>query len=71
MDPFKCLPICLDVGTNNEKLLASPAYKGLRQKRATGDAYFELLDEFMTALRAWRPHMLLQFEDFGNHHAFQ
>jgi len=68
--PESCLPICLDVGTNRDSLLADPAYRGLRQKRATGIAYYSFLDEFVSVLKAWQTHVLLQFEDFGNHTAF-
>ena len=65
------MPICLDVGTNNENLLADPAYKGLRQRRPADDTYDEFVAEFMAALKTWQPHMLLQYEDFGNHNAFR
>jgi len=68
--PETCLPICLDVGTNNEALLNDPEYIGLRHKRAVGHAYFSFVDEFVRALKAWQPNLLLQFEDFGNHTAF-
>lgn len=68
--PDQCLPICLDVGTNRESLLEDPEYKGLRRRRPMGVEYYSFLDEFVQALRAWRPHCLLQFEDFGNHTAF-
>jgi malate dehydrogenase (oxaloacetate-decarboxylating)(NADP+) len=69
--PELCLPVMLDVGTNNADLLNDPYYIGMRQKRLSGTAYDELVDEFVTAARASFPGVLIQFEDFANHSAFR
>jgi malate dehydrogenase (oxaloacetate-decarboxylating)(NADP+) len=68
--PKLCLPVMLDVGTNNEAFLKDPYYVGIRQKRLTGAAYDEFVDEFIVAAREVFPGVLIQFEDFANHAAF-
>ncbi|XP_021275751.1 NADP-dependent malic enzyme [Herrania umbratica] len=69
--PSACLPVTIDVGTNNEELLKNEFYIGLRQRRATGQEYADLLHEFMTAVKQnYGEKVLIQFEDFANHNAF-
>lgn len=65
MPPHQILPVTLDVGTNNPGLLDDPEYRGLRQRRLSGAAYEALVAEFVAALQAWQPHVLLQFEVGG------
>ncbi|XP_062090892.1 NADP-dependent malic enzyme [Humulus lupulus] len=69
--PSSCLPVTIDVGTNNEELLKNEFYIGLKQRRATGKEYSDLLHEFMTAVKQnYGEKVLVQFEDFANHNAF-
>jgi malic enzyme len=68
--PAQCLPIDLDVGTDNAALLDDPLYLGVRAKRLRGKPYWALLDELVDAIAAAFPRALVQWEDFANRNAF-
>lgn len=63
--PDRTLPVVLDCGTDNEKLLGDDLYLGLRQKRVRGEKYDEFVDNFVTAARKLFPKAYIHFEDFG------
>ncbi len=68
--PHQCLPIMLDVGTNNVEYLHDPLYLGLTQSRTSGDEYYDLVDEFIHSVKTVFPEALIQFEDFLTPNAY-
>ncbi|MBX3749608.1 MAG: NAD-dependent malic enzyme [Opitutaceae bacterium] len=69
--PSQCLPVMLDVGTDNLPIRQDPHYLGLNIPRERGPAYDALVAEFVNAVQELFPHACLQFEDFGNANAFR
>ena len=67
--PQYCLPICLDVGTNNQQLLDNPLYLGTRRERVRGPEYHAFVDEVVGALQQRFPRCCIQWEDFANQNA--
>jgi malate dehydrogenase (oxaloacetate-decarboxylating)(NADP+) len=68
--PYQCMPVMLDVGTNNAELRNDPLYLGINQPRLTGDSYHSLVHEFVEAVQEAFPQALIQFEDFLTPNAY-
>lgn len=68
--PAECLPLDLDVGTDNPARLDDPIYLGARHRRLRGEPYLALLDELVSAIATVFPRALVQWEDFANRNAF-
>jgi malate dehydrogenase (oxaloacetate-decarboxylating) len=70
LHPACCLPICLDVGTNNQALVEDPLYLGRKHARLEGDAYWDFIEQFVLGVKRNFPGALVQWEDFAKHKAF-
>ncbi|MCJ7500118.1 NAD-dependent malic enzyme, partial [bacterium] len=68
--PANCLPVTLDVGTNNEELLKDPLYLGIRKNRIRGEEYLSFMDLFVQGVKRNFPDAVLQWEDFSKQNAF-
>ena len=69
VDPACVLPVVLDVGTNNDKLLNDSLYLGNHQRRVSGDPYYQFVDRFVQTVEKLFPGLYLHFEDFGRDNA--
>lgn len=67
--PLMCLPVFLDVGTDNAARMADPLYIGWRHERVRGAEYDKFVDSFVRVVKKRWPHVLLQWEDFAGHNA--
>lgn len=70
INPAHCLPVTLDVGTNNEELLNDPLYLGVKRTRLRDDEYFEFIEKFVEGVKKNFPNAILQWEDFSKQNAF-
>lgn len=70
IEPSLTLPIILDVGTNNQERINDPEYLGWRHARITGQEYDDFVEQFVQSIKRHMPHVLLQFEDFAQQHAY-
>ncbi|MCD6597396.1 MAG: NAD-dependent malic enzyme, partial [Bacteroidales bacterium] len=68
--PEQCLPVMMDIGTNNEEIRNDILYLGYPKKRLEGEAYLEMIEEFVMAIQDKYPKALIQFEDFLTPNAF-
>ena len=64
--PSATLPLCLDLGTSNEKFKNDPLYMGSRRDKVSPQEEQEFLDEMMAALTEKWPGIVIQYEDFKN-----
>jgi len=71
INPLSTLPIMLDAGTNNQKLLNDPYYLGWRHPRLSGEQYAEFIDKFVKAVQKKFPDIFLHWEDFGRTNAYR
>ncbi len=70
LHPACCLPVCLDVGTNNQSLLDDPLYLGWKHPRLDGPDYWDFIERFVLGVKRSFPEALVQWEDFAKHKAF-
>jgi len=71
INPNQCMPVMLDMGTDNETLLDDILYLGYPHKRLQGREYDEIIEEFIIAVQKKYPKALIQFEDFVTPNAYK